>query len=1094
MDDADGEANQSAEVRFEDLTIDDDLPILDRIVRYIQSQVALQRLVHVKMIAETAELVGSAATCQHLIPALAPLIQDPESVIRQHLAAQLLHVALVAMLDIKLLSKQQQQQATSNVQHLIEYPHEYSYPHSDELVNKIGYDLVTKTIIDKYLNALIADADLDVRRAAATTMATLAIHLKAEDVPVHCLPISLKLVQEKLANPMAKKRSDADTKVDELRITACNLLAELAGAASEREYLRATAAEWVPKQVLPAVLQLCADPSFRVRRSAVQALPRLLAACDWQVVKERIVPAFEELSSDQVHRIRKSSGECLVDMSRSLMILAAAQEDANTKDAIFALRREKLIPIADRLIQDSHKMVRQGMMQFLGPFLASFYPFQYSILKNLLPTSTESDGSNHTGIVSQFFPHATSMVSRLNSSQNSVTLAPTPVHSHVEQLSPRELSDGEKLYKALPVFLQAHRLSTLALHAVCEHRKVNPPEPEDIQAIQEQLLDYFAALAIVTTGDENTDAEMRVYCAYSFPAIALLLGPEHWEGPLKTCFFSLLNSNYAKGGGEDGQDEEEAPEPPLPVKRCLASSLHTVAWVLGAEATSADILPVFLEYFLNDGDESVRLNVIRNFPYILELLPATERKEPFVQWYEVVMGDEFLGARKRSASNPLVLNWRQRDYLARSLPMLIQLLDPMLIRDYIWPVLQVLLTDPICSVREDAMWAVPMMLRAFCADTVTQHSDIKQASKWSIETSLACTQWVKEKVLKIGAFTSGRKGQPKVPKANNFSDRQLYCRICAALGLALRFSEDIDHRRSEMNDPASELREKYQDLFQTNVDTELEGPYMRLTKAEQKHLRKLLMENLIDEALIMKEDKISNVRVSLMRALQIMPTDIRSSKQCAPVLKELEEEVETWESFGSDDAAPAPVPAPPSSSPPRQKSPRHKHHHKSVGENGKEGPIDLDSVAVTPQSSHEEEDPHNEHASQGSSSGSSHEPELKFVVFEEGPIGMQLEPTRYDRSCRVFDFLDTGTDQPSPARASGLIEIGDVIVSVNGQDVNSYDDTIAIIKNGGRREIAFRAGTSDDIYDVNVDDSSQFSTDESQPESAPRRKDRKVCD
>jgi S1-C subfamily serine protease len=90
--------------------------------------------------------------------------------------------------------------------------------------------------------------------------------------------------------------------------------------------------------------------------------------------------------------------------------------------------------------------------------------------------------------------------------------------------------------------------------------------------------------------------------------------------------------------------------------------------------------------------------------------------------------------------------------------------------------------------------------------------------------------------------------------------------------------------------------------------------------------------------------------------------------------------------------------------------------------------------------------------------------------------------------------LDTGPDQPSPARASGLIEIGDVIVSVNGQDVSSYDDTIAIIKNGGRREIAFRAGTSDDIYDVNVDDSSQFSTDESQPESAPRRKDRKVCD
>jgi hypothetical protein len=45
-------------VRFEDLTVDDDLPILERVVRYSRSQIALQRLVHVKMLAETAEIVG----------------------------------------------------------------------------------------------------------------------------------------------------------------------------------------------------------------------------------------------------------------------------------------------------------------------------------------------------------------------------------------------------------------------------------------------------------------------------------------------------------------------------------------------------------------------------------------------------------------------------------------------------------------------------------------------------------------------------------------------------------------------------------------------------------------------------------------------------------------------------------------------------------------------------------------------------------------------------------------------------------------------------------------------------------------------------
>ena len=52
----------SSSIRFEDLTVDDDLPILDRIVRYSQSQIALQRLVHVKMLGETAELSGYVRT------------------------------------------------------------------------------------------------------------------------------------------------------------------------------------------------------------------------------------------------------------------------------------------------------------------------------------------------------------------------------------------------------------------------------------------------------------------------------------------------------------------------------------------------------------------------------------------------------------------------------------------------------------------------------------------------------------------------------------------------------------------------------------------------------------------------------------------------------------------------------------------------------------------------------------------------------------------------------------------------------------------------------------------------------------------------
>jgi hypothetical protein len=54
--DADSDEDEDEQIRFEDLTVNDDLPLLDRVVRYVKSQIALQRLCHVKMLAETAEL------------------------------------------------------------------------------------------------------------------------------------------------------------------------------------------------------------------------------------------------------------------------------------------------------------------------------------------------------------------------------------------------------------------------------------------------------------------------------------------------------------------------------------------------------------------------------------------------------------------------------------------------------------------------------------------------------------------------------------------------------------------------------------------------------------------------------------------------------------------------------------------------------------------------------------------------------------------------------------------------------------------------------------------------------------------------------
>jgi hypothetical protein len=85
----------------------------------------------------------------------------------------------------------------------------------------------------------------------------------------------------------------------------------------------------------------------------------------------------------------------------------------------------------------------------------------------------------------------------------------------------------------------------------------------------------------------------------------------------------------------------------------------------------------------------------------------------------------------------------------------------------------------------------------------------------------------------------------------------------------------------------------------------------------------------------------------------------------------------------------------------------------------------------------------------------------KTVTFGDGPLGIQMEPTSEYKACRVHGFLG----KPSPAQSSGKINVGDVIVKVNGIVVKSYDGTIDILKQGGSRDITLRPGMSSDDFD-----------------------------
>lgn len=990
-----------------------------------------------------------------LIPGIEPLLQDGESVIRQHLAAQLLPLAITAMI-------MPVPNRTSNdwIKDPTLTPKEY---------DSKGYKIVTSTIMN-YLNTLIHDAELDVRRAAADSLSGLSLQIRPTDVPTYCLPIPVRLASETLkANNgvgsetvgAKSKRTDEEQRNEELRITAANLLAEMGGAASDYSILQVHARSWVKSTVLPAILELSTDPSFRIRRCAAQAMPRILGACEFEDAVNLILPAFTRLSQDDIHRVRKSTGECLADMSRALVILSSAEKNPSRVKELYEHRRKSLLPIAERLIQDPHKMVRHGMMQFLGPFMASFYPYQFSSLNELLPATTESDGSNHLGIVAQFFPHSSSMVSRLNSSQNATGTAPTPVHSSLDQLSPKSKLNLEDLQSMLPTFIHASRMSTWSLQAVTMHRTLHPPDPQDLAAIVETLLDYFVALAAVKTGDDNTDAEMRVYCAYSFPAVVLLLGREHWDGAVRTCFHTLLNPKYPSTQVHDVDDDDDDTdnEPPLPVKRCLASSLHTVAHILGGQIALNDIVGVLQKSFLNDSDDSVRLSTIRNFPALIKLIPPSERASPFLSWSELVQSEELLGSitKKRSATNPTILNWRQRGYLARSLSDLILLIDPILVHQHIWTILKLLLQDSVDIVRDDSLWAIPILFQSYCPETLKKWTNLKdaQCASFSTDSCADVVNWIMENVLHTSA------SKTKLAKVPNFSERQTYCRICAAIGLALQFGGGTSSSKGtdveKLNDPVSVMSDKFKSFFKSEKqpDETENGPYQRLTVAEQKHLRHILLEKLLPTALDMKEDRISNVRITLMKTLQIMPSDIRDNSVVKAVTTNLVQESETWTSFGEDESLVEPM------KPNILDGTKQSLDVQVTQTEAKSsGPVDVDDYDIAPKTSGEsrvkvkqsdlEKSEHRENSSNATESN------LSVVTFESGSIGMQLEPTADESACRVCGFLDADDDTPSPARISGKVQVGDVIVKVNGVAVSSYDETIRILRAGGRREIVFR--------------------------------------
>ena len=869
-----------------------------------------------------------------------------------------------------------------------------------------------------HLQVLIGDNDGEVRRAAGETIVKLALRVDPADVVDLILAVPLKLAREGQKKPSSsqgngggganKTASSGTTTPEDLLITASNLLADLSS------FLPPTrlSPEACGRYISSTLLALAEDANFRVRRSAVQALPRALSSASVEEVKKRLLPKFASLSGDEMYRVRKASGECLVDVSRALAMLGwrvhfneVWKDDTNTPTTTEAyyklrtksqiatlsktlaecheIRRRVLCGIAHNLLEDGNKFVRYGMMQFLGPLIASFYPldrgsmvgamgglffgnqdgnavlgigvdsvsvakgatglerfliatergdytpkigsideilsYNHSlhglelILHGESPISQEvltlGGGSNANqapfGTMGpQFFPHASGMVGRssaLDDDDTDAVLLSANLKKNIAN-SREAASDPRSL---LPKFILEARSDALALSRIVMHRNgcipsvdtsatslpypelmLGKPDPEDLTAIRTSLLRPFVSMASCKTGEDSTDAEMRVYCAYSLPAVVLLFGGENWEADnLKGCFLDLIGMSRESGKTDKEAQDDEADnkkyQPPLPVKRCLASSIHAVAHMLGPTVVSQDpkFLAAFEETFLCDTDDAIRFNILKNCASFLAALPPGDgdgkRNHYLPLLYFTIIGDDVLGAaKKRSASNPGVLNWRQRDAVAKVLPDLIVLFEPSLNREYIWPILQALLSDSVSAVRENAGWSVPVLIRKY------SNASKNDANAWIAEV----VTWLKETLLETGAKNVGtrtslrRNRKQMVSSEGAYSKRQGYCRICAAVAVAMRVGE---------NDDATPTR------------TVAEGfpidPFGKMSPEERNRFNSILLNDLLPPALEMTDDCVANVRLTLTKSLRVMPKDILKEIHVEEVLKTLEEELMTWD-------------------------------------------------------------------------------------------------------------------------------------------------------------------------------------------------------
>ncbi|XP_055377750.1 serine/threonine-protein phosphatase 4 regulatory subunit 1-like [Condylostylus longicornis] len=230
--------------------------------------------------------------------------------------------------------------------------------------------------------------------------------------------------------------------------------------------------------------------------------------------------------------------------------------------------------------------------------------------------------------------------------------------------------------------------------------KFSPPITFEQNVVPPGILEAYVTMVLYEEEDE-----IKLTCAYNFPAVVLTLGRSNWH-ILKTLLQYLCDDIDWK------------------VRKTIALSINFLALILGKEIATRDLVPIYLGFF-KDLDE-VKIEAIRNFASFLKVIDKSKREE--------ILSNIGICLRCDSRTN-----WRIKEDLAKEVCHVIKMYDSIENCDILLNLSSLtgyFLEDKVSCVREiaaDAMAEIIRISDSKFKEAVVKHflvDEFANSSKW----------------------------------------------------------------------------------------------------------------------------------------------------------------------------------------------------------------------------------------------------------------------------------------------------------------------------------------------------------------------------